>query len=72
MSLPDEKVAAVRNTGHFLRLLMDSKATPRVPLKIRAEARRLLRHFPWETDLMAIEWKGAQNGRQRGGQGGEQ
>ena len=46
MTLPDERYAAIRNTGLFLRDLCNPRATPRVPAHIRNQARGLLRHYP--------------------------
>ena len=48
MTLPNERTRSVLNTQQFLLRL----ATPyggglkRIPLNVRAEARRLLRHYP--------------------------
>lgn len=46
MTLPFERTAAVLNTREFLLSLLDAKQTPRVPMKVRHEARRLLKHYP--------------------------
>lgn len=51
MTLPFERTYALRNTREFLKSLLDKKATPRVPLKVRQEARWCLKHFPWDSDL---------------------
>lgn len=51
MTLPDERYRAVVWAGRFLQSLSYSRETPRVPLKIRQEARSILRHFPSEWDL---------------------
>lgn len=52
MTLPDERYRAVLWAGRFLQSLSYSSETPRVPLKIRQEARAILRHFPntWDMD----------------------
>lgn len=46
MTLPYEQVNAMVYTEHFLKDLLDRKKTPRVPLDIRKQAYRLLRHYP--------------------------
>ncbi len=51
MTLPDERYRAVLWAGRFLQSLSYSSETPRVPLKIRQEARAILRHFPSEWDM---------------------
>lgn len=51
MTLPDERYRAVLWAGRFLQSLSYSSETPRVPLKIREEARSILRHFPTEWDM---------------------
>lgn len=51
MTLPDERYRAVMWAGRFLQSLSYSSETPRVPLKVRQEARRILRHFPSEWDM---------------------
>lgn len=51
MTLPDERYRAVQYAREFLTLLLDPKATPRVPQEIRERARRVLRHFPLEHDM---------------------
>lgn len=47
MTLPYEQYNAIVNTRNFLVSLMDREQT-KVPLAIRKEARRLLKHFPSE------------------------
>ncbi len=51
MTLPDERYRAVLWAGRFLQSLSYSSETPRVPLKIRQEARAILRHYPGEWDM---------------------
>lgn len=51
MTLPDERYRAVLWAGRFLQSLSYSSETPRVPLKIRQEARSILRHYPGEWDM---------------------
>lgn len=51
MTLPDERYRAVMWAGKFLQSLSYSSETPRVPLKIRQEARNILRHFPTDWDM---------------------
>ena len=52
MTLPDERYRAVMQTARFLQSLSYSSETKRVPLAVRQEARRLLRHYPSEYDMM--------------------
>ena len=51
MTLPDERYRAVIWTELFLKDLLDSSKTPRVPKSVREEARRLLRHYPSTWDM---------------------
>jgi hypothetical protein len=55
MTLPDERYRAVVQTAEFLKALSFSSETKRVPLAIRQEARRLLRHYPNEWDMKTAE-----------------
>ena len=55
MTLPDERYRAVMQTAKFLESLSYSSETKRVPLAVRQEARRLLRHYPNEWDMKAAE-----------------
>ena len=48
MTMPIERKWAIDNTKKFLLDLMDPKKTPRVPMDIRREARRCLKHYPDE------------------------
>lgn len=57
MSLPDEKYRAVNNAREFLRSLLNSKLTPRVPKSVRKEAYCVLKHFPWEMDIEKLAKK---------------
>lgn len=51
MTTPEERTRAVQHTREFLQELMDSDRSPGVPEAVRAEARRLLRHYPSGSDL---------------------
>lgn len=51
MTMPDERYRAIRFAREFLRDLLDSKKTPRVPKEVRQQASRVLRHFPGEFDM---------------------
>jgi len=50
MTLPYERFNAVCNTRRFLVSLLTPSLTPRVPSGIRKEARRLLKHYPWDLE----------------------
>lgn len=51
MTLPDERYHAVLWAGRFLERLSYSGETKRIPLKIRQEARSILKHFPSNWDM---------------------
>lgn len=51
MTTPTERSTAVLQAERFLRRLLDSKETPRVPRELREEAAALLRHYPTYFDL---------------------
>lgn len=51
MTLPFERKRAVINTEQFLRNLLDSDKTPRVPLDIRHQAASLLKHYPRQYEM---------------------
>ncbi len=51
MTMPNERRWAVNNTRRFLVDLMDPQKTPRVPMDVRREARRCLKHYPREYDM---------------------
>jgi hypothetical protein len=59
MSLPDEKQRAVSNTREFLFDLLDTKKTPNVPRSVREQARMLLKHYPYDGDLVVNQLKGS-------------
>mgnify|MGYP000359337936 CR=1 FL=1 len=48
MTMPNERRNAVNFTRQFLVALMDPQKTPRVPMDVRREARRCLKHYPGE------------------------
>lgn len=54
MTLPDERIRAVRNTREFLYTLLDPKKTPKVPRSVRVQARHLLKHYPSDMYLVDI------------------
>jgi hypothetical protein len=51
MTLPDERYRAVVQTKKFLEELL---ATPRIPKKIKDDARWCLRHYPNEWDMQIV------------------
>jgi hypothetical protein len=57
MTLPDERYRAIRQTRQFLIDLQDRTIYPRVPRAVRAEAYRLLRHYPGDYDLERLAEK---------------
>jgi hypothetical protein len=56
MSLPEEKIRAVTATRQFLYDLLNPKKTPRVPKAVRLEARRVLKHFPFDCEIQIRDW----------------
>ena len=54
MTLPDERYRAVMQTARFLQALSHSSELKRIPLKVRQEARSLLRHYPNEYDMKKV------------------
>ena len=54
MTLPYERVKAVQNTRRFLVSLLVPSITPKVPRAVRMEARRLLKHYPWDMEAEAL------------------
>ncbi len=50
MTLPDERVRAVNYTREFL-VKLASREIKRVPDEVREEARRLLKHYPYDFDM---------------------
>jgi len=57
VTLPDERYRAIRHTRQFLMDLQDRTIYPRVPRPVRAEAYRLLRHYPADYDLERLSEK---------------
>ena len=55
MTLPDERFRAVFRTAEFLAELTDPSVTPKIPKKIRDDARWCLRHYPTYYDLKEVE-----------------
>lgn len=51
MTLLGERMTAIKNTRRFLLDLLNPKDTPNVPLKIRRQARDLLKHYPSSFDV---------------------
>lgn len=51
MTLPDEACRAVAQTRQFLLELLDREKTPRVPMAVRLQARRLLKHYPLDMEV---------------------
>ena len=46
VTLPDERYRALKWAESFMQDLLDPQKTPRVPKRIRAQARAVLRHYP--------------------------
>jgi hypothetical protein len=54
VTLPYERMRALRSAEQLLCDLLDPKATPRVPRAVRQRARSVLRHFPLGSQLDLI------------------
>jgi len=48
MTIPIEEQYALKNTRQFLRDLLQSKLTPKVPKAIRERAYQCIKHFPMD------------------------
>jgi hypothetical protein len=48
MTVLSERVRAIVGTKQFLYSLLNPRLTPRVSKKVREEARRLCRHYPYD------------------------
>lgn len=46
MTLPDERYRALLFAERFLQDLQDPAAIPRIPRRVREQARAVLRHYP--------------------------
>lgn len=51
MTLPYERTRSTQQVREFLRDLLFTDVTPRVPREIRQRARSLLKHYPSSFDL---------------------
>lgn len=51
MTMPDEAYRAVVQTRRFLLDLLNPQKTPRVPTAVRLQARRLVKHYPFECEV---------------------
>jgi hypothetical protein len=56
MTLPQEEYLSLINSRKFLLELLDPKKTPKVPKKVRLQARNCLKHFPFEI-VIKKKWK---------------
>ena len=52
MTVPIERFNSIKYTRDFLRDLLDSKKTKKIPREIRRRASSCLRHFPSDLDMM--------------------
>jgi len=63
MTTPDERTRALVRARGLLLALSQPSETPRVPQRVRANARTILRHFPTRSDIeiahkAAPDWYG--------------
>jgi len=54
MTLPHERMNALRNTRQFLVALLNPQETPRVPRSVRRWASTCLKHFPMQHELETL------------------
>lgn len=58
MTIDRERTNALLIARSFLRDLGDPMVTPRVPLKYRRDALRILKHYPSNLDLWGrLQWR---------------
>lgn len=58
MTLPHERINALRATHRFLIELLEPRCTPGVPRAIRRRASACLKHFPWLSEIDTLEDSG--------------
>lgn len=51
MTIPEEEYRSIISAREFLYALLDPKRTPRVPKTIRQQARRIVKHMPFDCML---------------------
>lgn len=51
MTLPSQEKNALLEAHDFLVRLLRPQETPRVPLRLRKEARQILRHYPYRQQI---------------------
>ena len=54
MTIPRERANSIKQARHFLRQLLNPKATPGVPRAVRTQASWVLRHFPGPYDMERV------------------
>jgi len=54
VTIGSERLRSIRYAREFLESLLDTKATPRIRLEIRNQARQVLRHYPGELEMEMI------------------
>lgn len=55
MTTPRERTSAIQRAREFMYKLLDKTLTPRVPMSVREDAQRVLRHYPedWVLETLA-------------------
>jgi len=51
MTLPDERLRALRSAREFLLALLTPSETPKVPRDVRRWASRVLKHYPLPLEI---------------------
>jgi hypothetical protein len=54
MTLPDERLRALRYARDLMRGLLDPQQTPRVPRDVRRWAARVLKHYPMDYEIDSL------------------
>lgn len=68
MTLPDERLRALKRTRKFLIDLLNPQETPKVPKAIRQQASACLKHFPYDYQLDQLAELDPSNYELRGGE----
>lgn len=54
MTLPDERIRAIKWAREFMRDLLDPAKTPRVPRTVRSRAYSCLKHYPADIYILEV------------------
>lgn len=54
MTIPEERYRSIEQARQFMLRLLNPKATPGVPKKVRLESRARLKHFPTPAEMTLL------------------